>query len=1301
MGSNYQSVPRNRGAFMSPIPSEKRKSRPAPVYSFTWLDIGVVLVSMGTYLADIVTDILVTLVYWKLDEKIWAGLTLTFLIVPSIIMQVFSTRWYVADGHRATFSMFLIHILLMGPIKRYITVLKFGLRARKTKRIEDYQSMYSELSDVSMLRLFESFLESAPQLVLQLYIMIKVTEEDHILTGIAAFFSLISLAWAIAAYTKALRTAAFSQDSRKNRVSWSGLALQTLWRVGMVAGRIVALVLFATAYPIWLLAGVGVHWFIMTIWLVAQDTDFCGSWWEERLFNAVIGEIHIFCFFNMKEGRSRWRMIAFYLLTLVENSAMILLWFPNRTVGMWYNIPALITVWGGFIIGLLSMLLYYRYFHPSSKRKCHCCMLYYHLVYRLCPCNNATAFHGTPYKSAHQDFADSENDSSFENYDPVSATRDHEQIPRFTENRKTAKKETLDGGNEWDSDSEYGENLQGKKYEKAKKFEKGRKWAHKTQRLGLEVSEEYENDKNTLLMPKPRATSTPGDEIEEKFVKKYQNLHKLTQNKGVIFEDRPVSFTSLSSSTESFDNSKYLTCPNKSPDNVAFTDMVTTTPTALKNLPGANNTPGTNKGNSTLVREWVKKAQDMYGPKSSDDKNGDGSEAAGGAYNDFGTLGTRHATKDERDFMEAHFGDPASGPSGRRDILRLKSFNKKDRQPPKKRAKKRRKSDYTVSDLRNTFREAFGFHAVEQDQVSESDEEIAKQTKIIKKQPNRKIKTKTWAETEIDPVTVETKQKQAANLKPVNNSHKIDFVPQRVNVILARVDKPPTMEDLLSYKCNSKTNTATLNKDKLEMENFDENKLANDGMVNSEIGCPVPIDQLKIDMENLHGTPITVPLSSANFDSQYDNHGLGVSDSNRQIQNNRDEPCVVYHNVHQYIDDGSPSYGGKNLESTNNFTTCIDEVVGVTRLTRDSLHLLENGEERSEMNAHVPPLEDGKIRKVDGQTKIKWRKPSNDLDSSNGSQDNKRNGKDGKNSGGNTIEKSVYDNLTASILVGPDMASNFEGLSNLETKDESAKTQNSCVNSDSDDVFGPVICIQGGKVMIKHRDIDDNDLSEKHKLNLNPAICDQVDQNEKLISSSGFDAEKMKNENKPDVELNSGCNAPAIKKTSDILKPACNGTMRRDRVEYLYKIGRSGLKKAVQDSPARKRLLFKKDDKWCDESDLESNFHEENEVIKQNCNKNDKTSPRNKNSTKNEQRGENSTHKAKKSGNKEMEHSIEALGKSMEGVVDGGENYIIHIHGDGKKKRSRKSLKSLGKERSIKEKSFPKQRRTLGSIENH
>ena len=63
--------------------------------------------------------------------------------------------------------------------------------------------MYSEMSDVSMLRLFECFLESAPQLVLQLHIMIRVEENDYILTGksamtchLAGFISYILIAYA-------------------------------------------------------------------------------------------------------------------------------------------------------------------------------------------------------------------------------------------------------------------------------------------------------------------------------------------------------------------------------------------------------------------------------------------------------------------------------------------------------------------------------------------------------------------------------------------------------------------------------------------------------------------------------------------------------------------------------------------------------------------------------------------------------------------------------------------------------------------------------------------------------------------------------------------------------------------------------------------------------------------------------------------------------------------------------------------------------------------------------------------------
>jgi len=66
--------------------------------------------------------------------------------------------------------------------------------------------------------------------------------------GVSAAASLVSLAWAVAAYTRAMRRA----RPDKTHVSWPGLVCQATWRGGMVTARIAALVLFAVGFHAWL-----------------------------------------------------------------------------------------------------------------------------------------------------------------------------------------------------------------------------------------------------------------------------------------------------------------------------------------------------------------------------------------------------------------------------------------------------------------------------------------------------------------------------------------------------------------------------------------------------------------------------------------------------------------------------------------------------------------------------------------------------------------------------------------------------------------------------------------------------------------------------------------------------------------------------------------------------------------------------------------------------------------------------------------------------------------------------------------
>ncbi|XP_033645384.1 XK-related protein 4-like [Asterias rubens] len=331
-------------------------------------------VGMVTYMADLITDIVVGFQYILLHDYFWSGLTFAFVIIPSITIQYFSFRWFVIDSQHSLkpkhvsflkriwdwFVWLIVHILQLGALKRYWRTIKYCWRSHEHPDYYDL-SIY-EYRDITMLRLLEAFMEAAPQLVLQVYIM---TQQSDIywLTVSSAIISLASLSWGLEAYHKALRESC----SNKNNLGYVGLTFRIIWRTFTITARVISLALFASYYKWLIFPLIGIHWVGMTLWLVYQDTDFCTTRLEEVLFDAVIGIIHIFCFFNMKEGRTRYRALFFYTIIFVENTIMFALWYHHDGQQRGYGLPALVFVWGGFFLGLVVMLFYYRCLHPNGN----------------------------------------------------------------------------------------------------------------------------------------------------------------------------------------------------------------------------------------------------------------------------------------------------------------------------------------------------------------------------------------------------------------------------------------------------------------------------------------------------------------------------------------------------------------------------------------------------------------------------------------------------------------------------------------------------------------------------------------------------------------------------------------------------------------------------------------------------------------------------------------------------------------------------------------------------------------------
>ncbi|XP_073487715.1 XK-related protein 4 [Aquarana catesbeiana] len=392
-----------------------------------------ILAAVTVYLADVGSDIWLSADYYVRGQRWWFGLTLFFVVLGSLSVQVFSFRWFAHDfstenssqctpvegkaaggaantgtgggggeldrpatpqrqpstasnkpntpastprapGQSASCSFCiwtlqsLIHILQLGQLWRYFHTIYLGIRSRRSgdnDRWRFYWKMVYEYADVSMLHLLATFLESAPQLVLQLCIVIQ-TRSLQAVQGLTAAASLVSLAWALASYQKALRD---SRDDKKP-ISYMAVIIQFCWHFFTIAARVITFALFASVFQLYFGIFIVLHWCIMTFWIVHCETEFCITKWEEIVFDMVVGIIYIFSWFNVKEGRTRCRLFIYYFVILLENTALSTLWYLYKAPQILdaFAIPALCVVFSSFLTGIVFMLMYYAFFHPNGPR---------------------------------------------------------------------------------------------------------------------------------------------------------------------------------------------------------------------------------------------------------------------------------------------------------------------------------------------------------------------------------------------------------------------------------------------------------------------------------------------------------------------------------------------------------------------------------------------------------------------------------------------------------------------------------------------------------------------------------------------------------------------------------------------------------------------------------------------------------------------------------------------------------------------------------------------------------------------
>ncbi|KAM8840437.1 XK-related protein 8-like [Spinachia spinachia] len=337
---------------------------------FKFSRVDVLLISLGllSLLLDIVLDVVAAVSFYQEQAYASLGILLLLLLGSSVLVQAFSWLWYSDDKFERTTKvescltegqLKLLHVLQLGSYFRHAGVVEVSLCSPPEVTDPQGTAVYL-IHDLNMLRLIETFSESAPQLVLMLAIMLKHGGLGPV-TVLKALGSASTMAFSVTNYHRSLRS--FLPDKEKQQMLSS--VVYFLWNLLLISSRLTALALFASAWPCYILAHFLFSWVVLCCFAWRSKSDFMDSLWGERLYRATVGLIWYFDWFNVGKGRTRYRTLLYHGYMLVDISVLCGLWGWRMSTETPHSKVAV----GVYILGLFFKMLYYKCCHPNVAKE--------------------------------------------------------------------------------------------------------------------------------------------------------------------------------------------------------------------------------------------------------------------------------------------------------------------------------------------------------------------------------------------------------------------------------------------------------------------------------------------------------------------------------------------------------------------------------------------------------------------------------------------------------------------------------------------------------------------------------------------------------------------------------------------------------------------------------------------------------------------------------------------------------------------------------------------------------------------
>ncbi|XP_059168912.1 uncharacterized protein LOC131950703 [Physella acuta] len=296
----------------------------------------------------------------------WFSVTAGLVIIPLVAVQLVSAvmllrrKGETSTSYEVTMTA-VLHVLQLGFISRHFAVLQEA----------PIPSKRAEVVELLILRASYAVTTGCTVFLAQIYLLLRDAFDVWWLW--AAYVSevtlLISITWALSTFRKCVPDHGLDLAL----VAWPGTLLKLLWRGGEILTRMISLGLFASIYTHWVFLVLGLHWAAMLVCVcipvMGSSTLRSQRPAQKFLYSLITSYTYIFAFINTCPENTVFRYTFYYVIMFLENATLLAVWLiQSNSREFSNNCPFLYVAAFVFVMSVVSMIVYYKFFHLTSDK---------------------------------------------------------------------------------------------------------------------------------------------------------------------------------------------------------------------------------------------------------------------------------------------------------------------------------------------------------------------------------------------------------------------------------------------------------------------------------------------------------------------------------------------------------------------------------------------------------------------------------------------------------------------------------------------------------------------------------------------------------------------------------------------------------------------------------------------------------------------------------------------------------------------------------------------------------------------